>query len=106
MAANWRTSVICWANWRAVLARPLAGAVLGTVLAGGYGGLVAGTHFACTGRWDRGPAFAAWACLLGALLGLAVGVALAFAPVRTGRPPWPVQGGAAANFSRRVMRRT
>src|SRR5258708_2998891 len=63
-------------RWWSFLSHALAGAMIGALLAGGYGALVAGVRLASTGRWDRGPAFALGALLAGTVVGLAVGIAL------------------------------
>ena len=86
MSTNSITPEASWEPWGARLSRVLRGAAVGVVLCGGYGGLVAVVHFACAGRWDRGPAFAAAALLLGAALGLSEGIAAASSlPRRTDR---------------------
>ena len=86
MSTNNITPGASWGTWGVRLSRVLGGAAVGTILGGGYGGLVAVVHFACTGRWDRGPAFAVAALLLGAALGLSEGVAaVSFLPRRTNR---------------------
>jgi hypothetical protein len=59
------------------VARTLGGTAVGTLLGAGYGALVMGSHFATTGRWDRGPAFAILMACIGAALGLGVGLVLA-----------------------------
>jgi hypothetical protein len=86
MSTNSVTPGASWGTWGVRLSRVLSGAAVGAILCGGYGGLVAAVHFACAGRWDRGPAFAVVALLLGAALGLIEGVAAASSsPRRTNR---------------------
>jgi hypothetical protein len=48
--------------------------MLGFVSALLYSALIVGVHFAMTGRWDRGPAFALGCVIVGALLGLLGGM--------------------------------
>ena len=60
--------------WTSRLAGPAVGTVVGTLLAAGYGALVACTHLVVTGRLDRAGAFAVGATVAGAALGLVAGV--------------------------------
>ncbi len=73
MAAKGNESVAVRGSWVALVTHASAGAAVGGLLAGLYGGLVAVVHFASIGRWDRGPEFAASSLAVGAALGLVLG---------------------------------
>jgi hypothetical protein len=106
MAENRITPPLRSGTRQTFLTHVLLGTVTGAVLSGGYGGLVAVVHFACTGRWDRGPAFALGALLFGMAVGMAAGLALALASFRpTTRNPWPLRGRPADGYSHRFQQR-
>jgi hypothetical protein len=74
--------------WSSTLSAPVVGTAVGALLAAVYSALVTGVHFASSGRWDRSLEFAGWVVLVGAGVGLALGIAFALI-TRLGGPTTP-----------------
>jgi hypothetical protein len=60
--------------WLGKLFVPFIGCIVGALLAAAYSVLVAGVHLVSSGRRNASLDFAAWSVVIGAGLGLALGV--------------------------------